>query len=240
MQYDLNSVRAQFPALSIADGDKARIYFDNPAGTQVSQFVVDRMSQCLLQANANVHGYFRTSVLVDELIAEARTAMADMLNAHSPDEIIFGQNMTTLTLHISRSIGKLLSAGDEIVLWRMDHDANVSPWLLLANDLDLEIRWLPFNIETFEFDPDVLDEVLTDRTRLVCIGAASNLLGTINDVKTICARAREVGAMTYIYAVQAVPHVATDVQDLDCDFLVCSAYKFLARTREFCGEDESC
>jgi len=131
-------------------------------GTQVSRFVVDRMSHCLLQANANIHGYFRTSVLVDDLIAEARVAMADMLNAPSPDEIIFGQNMTTLTLHISRSIGRLLKEGDEIVLSRMDHDANVSPWLLLAEDLNLKIRWLPFNVETFEFDLDVLDEVLTD------------------------------------------------------------------------------
>lgn len=226
MQYDLNAIRAQFPALSVSDGDKERIYFDNPAGTQVSHFVVDRMSHCLLQANANIHGYFRTSVMVDELIAEARAAMADMLNAPSPDEIIFGQNMTTLTLHISRSIGRTLQAGDEIVLSRMDHDANVSPWLLLAEDLDLKIRWLPFNVETFEFDLDVLDEVLTDRTRLVCVGAASNLLGTLNDVKTICTRAREAGALTYIDAVQAVPHVATDVQDLGCDFLVCSAYKF--------------
>jgi cysteine desulfurase family protein (TIGR01976 family) len=226
MQYDLNAIRAQFPALSVTDNDKERIYFDNPAGTQVSHFVVDKMSHCLLQANANIHGYFRTSVMVDQLIAEARAAMADMLNAPSPDEIIFGQNMTTLTLHLSRSIGRTLQAGDEIVLSRMDHDANVSPWLLLAEDLDLKIRWLPFNIETFEFDLDALDEVLTDRTRLVCVGAASNLLGTINDVKTICARAREAGALTYIDAVQAVPHVATDVQDLGCDFLVCSAYKF--------------
>jgi len=226
MQYDLNAIRAQFPALSVLDDDKSRIYFDNPAGTQVSRFVVDRMSHCLLQANANIHGYFRTSVLVDDLIAEARVAMADMLNAPSPDEIIFGQNMTTLTLHISRSIGRLLKEGDEIVLSRMDHDANVSPWLLLAEDLNLKIRWLPFNVETFEFDLDVLDEVLTDKTRLVCVGAASNLLGTINDVKAICARAREAGAMTYIDAVQAVPHISTDVQDLGCDFLVCSAYKF--------------
>ena len=226
MQFDLDSIRAQFPALSVSDGNTARIHFDNPAGTQVPQAVVDRMSHCLLQANANVHGYFRTSVLVDELIAAARTAMADMLNAPSPDEIIFGQNMTTLTLHVSRSIGRLLSAGDEIILSRMDHDANISPWLLLAEDLSLKIRWLPFNVETFEFDLDVLDELITDRTRLICVGSASNLLGTINDVKTICAKARDAGVMTYIDAVQAVPHISTDVQDLGCDFLVCSAYKF--------------
>ena len=226
MPFDLDSIRAQFPALSVSDGDTARIHFDNPAGTQVPQAVVDRMSHCLLQANANIHGYFRTSVLVDELIAEARMAMADMLNAASPDEIIFGQNMTTLTLHMSRSIGRLLKAGDEIILSRMDHDANVSPWLLLAEDLNLKVRWLPFNVETFEFDLNELDEILTDKTRLICVGGASNLLGTINDVKTICAKASDAGALTYIDAVQAVPHVATDVQDMGCDFLVCSAYKF--------------
>ena len=152
--------------------------------------------------------------------------MADLLNAPSPDEIVFGQNMTTITLHISRSIGRLMRAGDEIILSRMDHDANVWPWVLLARDLDLEVKWLPFDAETFEFDLAVLDELLTERTRLVCVGGASNLTGTINDVKGICAKARAAGALTYIDGVQSVPHVATDVQDLDCDFLVCSPYKF--------------
>jgi len=226
MPFNLDTIRAQFPALSITDNKVARIYFDNPAGTQVSQSVADSMSRCLLESNANIDGPFVTSQRVDEIVAGVHDAMADMLNATSPDEIVFGQNMTTLTLHMSRSIGRLLSPGDEIVLSRMDHDANVGPWLLLARDLGLEIRWLPFNKETFENDPDALDNVLTDKTKLVCVGAASNITGTINDVKTICAKARAAGVMTYIDAVQAVPHVATDVQDLGCDFLVCSAYKF--------------
>jgi cysteine desulfurase family protein (TIGR01976 family) len=152
--------------------------------------------------------------------------MADFLNAPSADEIIIGQNMTTITLHLSRSIGQLLSPGDEIVLSRMDHDANVSPWILLARDLGLEIRWLPFNKESFEFDLDVLDEVITDRTRLVCVVGASNLTGTINDVAAICAKARAAGAMSYIDGVQSAPHVATDVQAMGCDFFVCSSYKF--------------
>jgi cysteine desulfurase family protein (TIGR01976 family) len=152
--------------------------------------------------------------------------MADMLNAASPAEIIFGQNMTTLTFHMSRSIGRLLEKGDEIVLSRMDHDANVAPWLLLARDLELEVRWLPFDVERYEFRADALDRVLTDRTRLVCVGAASNLIGTINDVRSIAATARAAGAMTYVDAVQFVPHVSTDVQDIGCDFLACSAYKF--------------
>lgn len=226
MAFDLGAIRARFPALSIMDNQVPRIYLDNPAGTQVPRSVVDAMSRCLIETNANVHGSFVTSERADEIVAGVHRAMADLLNAPSPDEIVFGQNMTTLTLHMSRSIGRLLDPGDEIVLSRMDHDANVGPWLLLARDLGLEVRWLPFNRDTFEFDDDAIDEVLTDRTRLVCVGAASNLIGTINDVKSICAKARSVGAMTYIDAVQSVPHIATDVQDIGCDFLVCSAYKF--------------
>jgi cysteine desulfurase family protein (TIGR01976 family) len=226
MSFDLDTIRAQFPGLSIIDDEAPRVYFDNPGGTQVSQRVIDSMNDCLIRTNANEHGYFRTSQKVDALIKGAHEAVADLLNASSSDEIVFGQNMTTLTLHVSRSIGRCLKPGDEIILSRMDHDANVSPWLLLARDLGLEIRWMPFNTETFEFDLDQLDAVLTDRTKLVCVGGASNLTGTINDIKTICAKARDAGAWTYIDAVQMVPHVSTDVQTIGCDFLVCSAYKF--------------
>ncbi len=226
MPYDLAAVRARFPSLSITDNGRRRIYFDNPAGTQVPASVAEAMSDCLLKHNANQGGYFRTAKEADAIVAGAREAMADLLNAPSPDEIVFGQNMTTITLHISRSIGRLMRAGDEIILSRMDHDANVWPWVLLARDLDLEVKWLPFDTGTFEFDLSVLDELLTDRTRLVCVGGASNLTGTINDIKSICAKARAAGAMTYIDGVQSVPHLATDVQDLDCDFMVCSPYKF--------------
>ena len=226
MQYDLESVRSQFPALSMSDNGVRRIYLDNPAGTQVPVRVAEAMSDCLLHKSANLGGYFASSADADEVVADARTAMADFLNAPSTDEIIFGQNMTTLTLHLSRSIGLLLRPGDEIVLSQMDHDANVWPWVLLARDLDLQVKWLPFSKETFEFDLDDLDELLTDRTRLVCVGGASNLTGTINDVETICRKARAAGAITYIDAVQSVPHIATDVQQIGCDILVCSAYKF--------------
>lgn len=226
MSYQLDLIREKFPALAICDGEQPRIYFDNPAGTQVPQTVVERMGRCLIESNANVHGFFRTSQLVDALVDDAHVAMADLLNASSRDEIIFGQNMTTITLHISRSIGRLLQAGDEIILSRMDHDANVGPWLLLAEDLNLQVRWMPFNTDTFEFELDKLDDLINDRTKLICVGAASNLTGTINDVKAISAKARDAGVLTYIDAVQAVPHVPIDVQDLGCDFLVCSAYKF--------------
>src|SRR5690606_29863470 len=224
--FDLETVRSRFPALSLTDNGVPRIYFDNPAGTQVSQLVVERMSQCLLEANANLGGYFATSRFADAVVDDAHAAMADLLNAPSPDEIIFGQNMTTLTLHISRSIGRQFRAGDEIILSRMDHDANVTPWVLLARDLDLKVRWLPFNLDTFEFDLSALDDLLNDRTRLVCVGGASNMTGTIHDIRTISAKAREAGAWTYIDAVQSVPHVPTDVQAIGCDFLACSAYKF--------------
>ncbi|MGB5626485.1 MAG: cysteine desulfurase-like protein [Woeseiaceae bacterium] len=226
MQFDIESVRSQFPALSMSDNGVRRIYFDNPAGTQVPASVAAAVSDCLLTKNANLGGSFASSKDADQVVESARAAMADFLNAPSPDEIIFGQNMTTITLHMSRSLGRILQPGDEILLSRMCHDANVWPWVLLARDLDLEIKWLPFNKETFEFDLDDLDHLLTDRTRLLCVGGASNLTGTINDVTSICARAREAGVLTYIDAVQSAPHLATDVEALGCDFLVCSAYKF--------------
>ena len=226
MSFDLEKIRSRFPALSLTDNGTPRAYLDNPAGTQVPQSVIDRMADCLVTANANLGGHFATSRRADAVVAEAHQAMADLLNAPSPDEIVFGQNMTSLTLHVSRSIGRRLRPGDEIILSRMDHDANVTPWVLLARDLDLRVRWLAFNRETFEFDLAMLDELLSDRTRLVCVGAASNMTGTINDVKAIVERARGVGALTYVDAVQYVPHVATDVQALGCDFLACSAYKF--------------
>ncbi len=226
MTLDLEAIRAQFPALREADDGVARIYLDNPAGTQVPQSVVDAMSHCMLNASANLGGYFRTSELAGAIAADAQQAMADFLNAPSPDEIIFGQNMTSLTFHVSRSIGRHFSAGDEIVLSRMDHDANVQPWVLLARDFGLNIRWLSFDTETFEFDLRELEKLLNERTRLVCVCAASNLTGTINDVQAISRLAREAGAWTYIDAVQSAPHVVNDVQAFGCDFLVCSPYKF--------------
>jgi len=226
MTFDLEAVRAQFPALAITDAGRRRIYLDNPAGTQVPATVAQAMSDCLLKSNANLGGNFPSSDAADEVVATAREAMARFLNAPTSSEIVFGQNMTTITLHLSRSIGRLFRPGDEIILSRMDHDANVWPWVLLARDLDLVVKWLPFSPETFEFDLGDLDNLLNDRTRLVCVGGASNLTGTLNDVVSICARARAAGALTYIDGVQSVPHVATDVQALGCDFLVCSPYKF--------------
>ena len=226
MTIDLEAIRSQFPALSETDNGLSRVYLDNPAGTQVPQRVADAMSDCLLKANANIGGYFRTSEFAGRIADDAMAAMADFLNAPSPDEIVFGQNMTSLTFHISRSIGRQMKPGDEIIVSRMDHDANVHPWVLMARDFDLEIKWLPFDIESFEFDLKILEGLITDRTRLVCVGGASNLTGTINDVESICKLARDAGAWSYIDAVQSAPHVVSDVQQFGCDFLVCSPYKF--------------
>jgi cysteine desulfurase family protein (TIGR01976 family) len=184
------------------------------------------MASCLQYSNANLGGYFASSKDADEVVAQARAAMADFINAPSADEIVFGQNMTTLTFQMSRTIGRLFAPGDEIILSRMDHDANVWPWVMMARDQGLEVRWLDFDTESFEFDLSKLDTLINARTRLICVGGASNLIGTINDVKSICARAGSDGILTYVDAVQSAPHIPTDVQDIGCDFLVCSAYKF--------------
>ena len=226
MNYDIEQIRGKFPALNIKDSGVRRIYFDNPAGTQVPIEVIEALQKCMIESNANIQGGFETSNRVDKILDEFHQSMAYFLNATSSEEIIFGQNMTTLTLHISRSIGRLLSKGDEIILSRMDHDANISPWLLLAEDIGLSVKWLSFDTEKYEFDLNCLENLLSDKTKLICIGGASNLLGTINDIKSICKIAKKANALTYIDAVQLAPHVSIDVQDIDCDFLVCSAYKF--------------
>jgi cysteine desulfurase family protein (TIGR01976 family) len=220
---DLNAIRARFPAL--ADGD-TRLYFDNPAGTQVPATVAERMSACLLHANANLGGHFATSIAAGAIVHEARVAMADFLNAHGPEEIVFGQNMTTITFHVARSLGHRLRAGDEIVLTHMEHDANVAPWLALARDQGLVIRWIDLDTERYELDLASLEAVLSPRTRLVCVGYASNVLGTVNDVRRVCAHAREAGALSFVDAVHYAPHGRIDVQAVGCDLLACSSYKF--------------
>jgi cysteine desulfurase family protein (TIGR01976 family) len=223
---DLDTIRAQFPALAGTDEGKARIFFDNPAGTQVPSRVVDAMRDCLVDACANLGGYFPTSERATKIAEDAHQAMADFLNAPSADEIVFGQNMTSIAFHLARSLGRRFREGDEIIVSRMDHDANVQPWVLMARDHGLEVRWLPFDTATYEFDLAELERLLGPRTRLVCIGGASNLTGTINDIDTICRMTRDAGAWSFIDAVQSAPHVPTDVQRTGCDFLVSSAYKF--------------
>ncbi len=225
-ELDVEAVREQFPSLAITDDGAARVYFDNPAGTQVPHQVIDRTVECLTSRNANLGGYFSTTLGAGKLVDAAHRACADFYNAASVEEIVFGQNMTTLTLHMSRCLGRRFKAGDEIVLSSMDHDANVAPWLLLAEDLGLVVRWMEFDPRTYEFPEDALSEVLTDRTRLVAFGYASNCTGTVNPVKAFAAQARAAGALVYVDAVQFAPHYAIDVQDLGADIVVSSAYKW--------------
>jgi cysteine desulfurase family protein (TIGR01976 family) len=223
---DIERIRAQFPALALKDGNRPRTYFDNPAGTQVPQQVIDRTVDTLVAKNANLGGYFTTTREADALVDLAHQACADFYNAQSASEIVFGQNMTTLTLHMSRCLGRKFKRGDEIVLSRMCHDANVSPWLLLADDLGLVVRWMDFDTETYEFPEDALRKVLTNKTKLVALGYASNCTGTVNDVKTFAKEAKAAGALVYVDAVQYAPHYAIDVQDLGADVVVSSAYKW--------------
>jgi len=200
-------------------------YFDGPGGTQVPQAVIDAMADYLIRANSNVHGAFVTSQRSDQVIAEAHQAMADFLNAPSPEEIVFGPNMTTLTFTISRAIGRELGPGDEIIVTRLDHDANIAPWLALE-EKGVVVRHADFNPADCTLDMEGLERLLNERTRLVAVGYASNAVGTINDVRRIVEMAHAAGAWIYVDAVHYAPHGPIDVQALDCDFLVCSAYKF--------------
>ncbi len=226
MTFDLSRIRAQFPALAITDHGRRRIYLDNPGGTQVAQPVLDRMNHYLIHHNANKDGAFITARESDEVLHEAHAAMADLLNAASPDEIIFGPNMTTLTFALSRALGRWLQAGDEIVVTRLDHDADIAPWLLVAEDRGAVVRWVDIHPEDCTLDMADFESQITDRTKIVACGYASNAVGTINDVRAVVDMAHAAGALVFVDAVQYVPHGPTDVQALDCDFLACSAYKF--------------
>jgi cysteine desulfurase family protein (TIGR01976 family) len=224
--WNVERVRAEFPALAVTDRNRQRLFFDAPGGTQVPRRVIERIGDYLTRTNANSGGPFVTSRDSDAVSEEAHCAMSDLLNAPSHEEIVFGQNMTSLTFAMSRSLGRRFKAGDEILLTRMDHDGNVAPWMLLARDLGLTVRWLDFDPATFEYRLDTLPSLVNERTRLAAVNYASNALGTINDVAAIARAVHAVGGLVYVDAVQYVPHAPTDVQAIDCDFLVCSAYKF--------------
>jgi cysteine desulfurase family protein (TIGR01976 family) len=226
VNFDVKQIRERFPALAVTDSGRPRVYLDNPAGTQVPQQVIDRMLHAIVHCNANLYGNFTTSRQATELSRLAHVAMADFLNAASEREIVFGPNMTTLTFAMTRSLAPLLKRGDEIILTRMEHDGNASPWRIMAEELGLVVRRLDFNRHTYRFDLDQLDALIGERTRFAAINYASNLTGTINDVAEICRRVRAAGGISYVDAVQYAPHGPIDVQRLGADFLVCSAYKF--------------
>jgi cysteine desulfurase family protein (TIGR01976 family) len=226
MPLDLNWVRDRFPALSQELNGQPVVFFDGPGGTQVLQSVIDAIGQYLITSNANTHGAFATSARTDQLVQTARSAAADFLGSEA-DEIVFGANMTTLTLGLSRAIGRDLQAGDEIVVTRLDHDANVYPWAVLEEQ-GIVIRRVDIRVEDCTLDWADLERQITERTKLVAIGYASNAVGTINDVATLTKLAHAVGALVFVDAVHYAPHGPIDVRALDCDFLACSAYKFFA------------
>ena len=223
---DLSQNRTYFPALEQTHDGQPVVFFDNPGGTQCPQSVIDAVSGYLSNDNANHGGAFATSQRSDAMLHDAHQAMADMLGATCADEIVFGANMTTLTFAVSRALGRELKPGDEIVITQLDHDANVAPWLLLARDTGAVIRWVDIREEDVTLDMASFEAAITDKTKIVAAGYASNAVGTINDVKTIVDMAHAARALAYIDAVQYAPHGPTDVEALGCDFLVCSAYKF--------------
>jgi cysteine desulfurase family protein (TIGR01976 family) len=221
MTLDTTAIRKQFPALK-----REVVFLDNPAGTQVAQRVLDRMVEYLIECNANHGGAPATSRQSDALVDASRAAMADFLNASRPEEIVFGPSMTSLTFNLSRSIARTLNPGDEIVVTNLDHDANITPWVMIAEEHGCKIRWVDFHVEDGTLDLEGLQVALESKPRLVAVVYASNSLGTINPVKKIVEMAHDVGALVYVDAVQYAPHGPLDMQELGCDFLVCSAYKF--------------
>jgi cysteine desulfurase family protein (TIGR01976 family) len=223
---DFAKLREQFPGLNRKRDGRLPIFFDGPAGTQVPARVIDAMVHYFTTCNANHGGVFATSQASDAIVERAHQAMADLLNAPSPEETVFGQNMTSLTLHLSRSIARVLLPGDEVIVSRLDHDANVTPWVLAARDAGAVVRWIDVHAEDGTLDLETFRRQLSERTRFVAVGLASNSLGTINDVATIAREAKPVGAWVFADAVHYAPHGPIDVQALGCDFLACSAYKF--------------
>jgi len=221
----INEIRAHFPALVRREGAHPVAYFDGPGGTQVPLTVADAVRSYLLEHNANTHWAYPTSNETDTLLAEARDVFSDFLRCE-PEDISFGNNMTTITFHIARALARGWTSGDEIVVTELDHHANVAPWQAVAREHGLVLRTVRLDPKTFRTDVDDLAAKLGPRTKLLAIGAASNALGTVTDVKRACAMAHEQGALTYVDAVHYAPHNLVDVGAIGCDFLVCSAYKF--------------
>ncbi len=222
---DNEAIRAQFPSLSRLENGRPTVFFDNAAGTQVPQRCIDRIVDYLATSNANSHGAFATSVRTDALVSETRAAVADLLGASDPAEVAFGANMTTLTQAFARAFGRDLREGDEIVTTRLEHEANVSPWLGLGEEHGVCVRFADIN-EDATIDLDSLAEQINGRTKLVAVGYASNAFGTINPVRRVAELAHSVGALCFVDAVHYAPHGAIDVVALGCDLMVCSVYKF--------------
>jgi cysteine desulfurase family protein (TIGR01976 family) len=224
--FDPTALRPEFPALALEQDGRPVVFLDGPGGTQVPQRVVDAVVGYYVEMNANHGGAFVTSRRSDAMLEDAHAALADLLGASSPAEIKLGQNMTSLTFALARSIARKLGPGDEVVISRLDHEANRGPWITAAADAGATIREIAVDPETCTLDLGSLDEALSERTRLVAVGYASNAAGTINPVGEIVRRARAAGALTFVDAVHYAPHGPIDVAALGADFLACSAYKY--------------
>ncbi len=225
MELSVEQIRSRFPALARKINGQSIAFFDGPGGTQVPESVIEAIADYLRSHNANTHWNYPTSQETDRLLADARQVVADFLNA-SADEVAFGPNMTTLTFHLSRGLGRQWRPGDEIITTELDHHGNVGPWQQIAKDRDLGVKRIPFRVQDGVLDVNRVIEAIGPRTTLVAIGWASNALGTLNDVATICRTARERGVLSFVDAVHSSPHVLPDVAAIGCDYLACSPYKF--------------
>jgi cysteine desulfurase family protein (TIGR01976 family) len=223
--FPITEVRSQFPALNRTYNGKTVTYFDGPGGTQVVKSSIEAITKYMESGGANLHGAFPTSRETEEIIAAAKLAIGDFIGVKE-QEVAFGANMTTLALAIARALGKKWGKGDEIVVTEMDHRANVDPWITMAEDRGITVRWIPVNPESLTLNLENLDKLINENTRLVAIGLASNAVGTINDIPSISKRVKEVGALLAVDAVHAAPHLRIDRDSLDIDILLCSAYKF--------------
>jgi len=221
----VEEIRSQFPALRRVHNGFPVAYFDGPGGTQVPTSVVEAMNDYLFNHNANTDWEYPSSEETDRIIEDSRKTIGDFLNA-SHDEIAFGQNMTSLTFHLARALGRRFEPGDEIVVTELDHHANSDTWRSLERERGVVIRVLPMNVESGQLEFQMLGDLLNKRTRVLAIGAASNILGTINEFEKACAMAKEAGALSFVDAVHYAAHELIDVKAIDCDFLACSAYKF--------------
>jgi len=225
-QFDPAMIREQFPSLKRQVEGRSAVFLDGPGGTQTPGKVINAMRSYLEQNNSNLGGAFVTSKNTNWTAYNARSAMADLFNARQPEEIVFGQNMTSLTMAMSRAIGRTWEEGDEIIVTNLDHDANITPWTLVASERGVKVRWLDFAPENCVLRIEELANLVNDRTKLVAVTLASNAVGTLVDIARVCEIAHRVDALVYVDAVHYAPHGVIDVQALDCDFLVASAYKF--------------
>jgi len=223
--FDVQAVREQFPALTRTYNDRGVVYFDGPGGSQAARQAIDAITGYMERGGANLHGVFPTSTETEEILADTRVAAANFLGA-APEEVAFGANMTTLTYAISRALAREWDQDSEIVATELDHRANVDPWLIAAEEQGAKVRWVRVDPETLTLDENDLEQNITERTKLVAIGLASNAVGTVNDVAAVAERAHSAGALVAVDAVHAAPHIPVDRDVIGADIITCSAYKF--------------